>query len=310
MLFHHHLSFADSPLHWMRLHDIMNAYQLIKKQVRITGYRKVRSLTVDELLEKNIHTPLFSCNIHVPERGSLHLYETDKGPFIGEKLKREHLKPPVYESIYRDGIHDLRNFLDLAEAGFRGINIRKGIKDAGIKIPPEYVMEFCYIFGFPMIDICPAEDNYIYWGFYVNDFIQKLTDLYICYALWKALFVRDDSLQKKICPFFQTEDKMRSELQSKLMAENTICVTFGASDIPNLSYHTANLMALVKAQMAILVSKGKDYIKKGWYIDFCKDCGQPFIRKRTNSTRCPTCTGSTGKSRRYRANKKGVSNNG
>ena len=294
----------------MRLHDIMNAYQLKNKQVRKTGYRKVKKLTVDELLVTNIHTSLFSCNIYKPQPGSLHLYETEKGQLIGEKYDRDHLKNPINETHYAEDIHTLRNFLELAEAGFSGINIRKGIKNAGIKIPPDLLMEFCYIYGLPIFDFYPAEEGFFYWGFYMNDFIQKLTNLYISYALWKALYVKDHTLADKICPFFQTEEKMRSELESRLMAENTICIKFWDSDTPQLYYHTANMMGLVKAQMALLVSKGKDYIRNGWYIDYCEDCGQPYLRKRKNQPKCPTCSGSTGKSRRYRAKMKGDKKNG
>ena len=155
-------------------------------------------MTVDELLKNYLRTPRFSCNICKPVPGSLQLYETEKGLLIGEKQDRDHLKNPFNDTQYSENIDILYHFLEVAEAAFRGINIRKGIKNAGIRIQPEHLMEVCYIFGLPILDIHPAEEGCFYWGFYVDDFIQQLTDMYVCYALWKALYVGDDSLQKKI----------------------------------------------------------------------------------------------------------------
>lgn len=272
-------------------------------------------MTVDELLKTYLSTPLFTCNIYKPQPGILKQHETAKGLFIGEKydlhvLMKDNSSMPICNAThYADNIHTLHHFLLLAEAGFRGINIRKGYDKAGIRIPCEAVVQFCIIYGLPVFETY-IEGNNIYYGFFIDDFIRKLDDLYICYALWKALFINDKTLAEKICPFIQTDEQKRSELEKRLMAENTICIKFWDSNTPQLSYHTADLIGLVKAQMAVLVSKGKNYIQNGWYIDYCKDCGQPFIRKRTNATRCPTCSGSTGKSRRYRAKQKGDQNNG
>jgi hypothetical protein len=145
-------------------------------------------------------------------------------------------------------------------------------------------------------------------GFDVYRFLGRLDNLYICYALWKALQIGEYDLIKKVQKHPMDENEMQLELEKRLHADISVNVLYEDGQ-PALIYQANDLMALVEAQLAVLISEGDNYLD-GNQIAWCADCGQPFIKYRSNSTLCEKCKGNTGKSRRYRAKKKGDQNNG
>ena len=174
------------------------------------------------------------------------------------------------------------------------------------------IYEFIYTYGFPITQVFEFTEKHNgeekLLGLNVQSFLNRLDNLYICYALWKALQINDYDLIKRIQPHPLTKAEMQVELEHRLIPRINLTVLY-FDDKPVLTYQAENLISLVEAQLAILASKGADYLDGGC-IDYCADCGKPFIKLRSNSTLCDDCKGNTGKSRRYRAKKKGDQNNG
>lgn len=270
-------------------------------------------MKVDELLERSVLTPTFTCAVVKPKEGSIHILDDGKMEFCYAKGIAPYLQDDndlknylkvtgcaQFEVLETNDIKILHSFLKLAE------DARKEGKKA--VIPIRRVLDICYTYGFPMAQMPTLKDKGKLLGFSITRFLSRLDNLYVCYALWKALQIGDTDLIEQVQPHPMNANEMQLELEHRLYADISIKVLY-QDDQPALIYQADNLMALVEAQLAVLISKGANYLDGGC-ITYCADCGQPFIKYRSNSTLCEKCKGNTGKSRRYRAKKKGDQNNG
>lgn len=266
------------------------------------------NLKVDDLLENYVRTPKFTCAVMKPTAGSLRYLDDGNGGYVYAKgnapyMQQDQLDINQYikatgcaqfEALETEDIKILQAFLRLAEEA--------QLKDGKRHIDPRSVFNLCYRYGFPKVQMDEVPEKGLLMGFTVNDFFKRLDNLYICYALWKALQVHEYDLIQQVWPYPLTEIQMQLELEHRLFADIVVTVLY-IDTKPVLTYQAKNLMALVEAQLAVLISKGDDYLDGG-YIDHCADCGQPFIKYRSNSTLCEKCKGNTGKSRRRRARRK------
>lgn len=273
-------------------------------------------MTVDELLEKNIITPTFTCVTVKPTADSLRILEIGDTNFLYAKGHTQYMSDATgklnmdeyttitgcaqCEIITTDNISMLMAFLRLAQSA----------RDVEGKHMIEFddLLTFCYKFGIPMYQMPYIEGKGRLIGFSMERFAERLDNLYVCYALWKALQLNQDDLLKIVQRRPMTIDRMQLEFENRLYSDIMVKVLY-KDNKPSLIYQADNPMALVEAQLAVLASTGDDYLKGG-YIANCADCGQPFFKDRRNATLCKDCKGSTGKSRRYRAKKKGAQNNG
>lgn len=275
-------------------------------------------MKVDDLLKKHIVTPEFHCVAMKPNAGSLRLldagdiqfvYAKGSSPYNQEELHTldEYLKITDCahsEIVSTKNIEMLMQYLKLAESA--------QLKDGKRHLDAHGIQDICYKYGFPIVQRLYIEDKGLLLGFSINSFIERLNNLYICYALWKALQVPDYDLIKQVWPHPLTKDEMQIEFERRLQAYITLHVVY-KNNKPLLLYDAENNMELVEAQLAVLASMGDNYLDGGC-IAFCADCGQPYTKFRSNSTLCENCKGNTGKSRRRRARrkaeKKGDQNNG
>lgn len=272
-------------------------------------------MKVDELLEKGILTPTFTCVAVKPKEGCLglldsgsiqFLYVKGAAPYTEENHQQvvKNLKEAncvEYVNTFTNDIGLLMQFLKLAESA-------KITSDGKRSISMDALCEMCCKHGLPVVQMPNVKGKGILLGFNLQDFADRLDNLYICYALWKAIQVDEYDLIKQIWPQQMSKDKMQIEFERRLLADITISVVYKDNQ-PILMYQAQNIMELVEAQLAVLASKGDDYLDGGC-IAYCADCGQPYIKRRSNSTLCDDCKGNTGKSRRYRSKKKGAKNNG
>lgn len=269
-------------------------------------------MTVDELLVKSILTPVFICRpVFMPKANSLQMLENEKGTFIYAQctppyhqtghfdlagyMKAAELKQVSYRT---DNIKYLYQYLQLAEAGF---------KDGQLSIPPDLIQQLCYIYGFPIFEFLETQEKGLLIGFYTKDFLRRLNDLYTCFALWKALYIEDYELIRKIQPKLPAKEYQET-LEIKLGAAVRIEIAHQDGQ-PQLIYTAASLMELVKAQLAVLASKGINYLEGG-HIAYCANCGQPFLKMRKNRTMCDECQSGAVKQKRHRTKMKGVKSNG
>lgn len=272
-------------------------------------------MKVDELLEKGILTPNFACVAVKPNEGCLGLLDSGSRQLFyvkgaapidqaDDQQVIQHLYDAncvKYENTSTNSIGLLIQFLKLAESaritddGKRSINMNN-------------VYGMCFRNGLPIVQTFTVQGKGRLLGFDLQHFANRLDNLYICYALWKAIQVDEFDLIKQIWPQPMSKDKMQIEFERRLLADITISVVYKDNQ-PILLYQAQDIMELVEAQLAVLASKGDDYLDGGC-IAYCADCGQPYIKRRSNSTLCEGCKGNTGKSRRYRAKKKGDQNNG
>ena len=274
-------------------------------------------MKVDELLEKSILTPRFTCtalkpkaeNLNKVSHGSLDfIFAEVKAPYTQQNFDLEsYMKTTdslTTEILETDNIKMLIAFLKFAE----GAKSQDGQHTFLMKD----IYDFIYAHGFPVTQVFEFTEEKAghekLLGLDLNSFIQRLDNLYVCYALWKALQINDYDLIQRIQPRPLTKEEMQLKLEHRLIPRINITVLYYDGK-PVLTYQADNIMALVEAQLAVLASKGDDYLDGGC-IAYCADCCQPFIKYRSNSTLCEKCKGNTGKSRRYRAKKKGDQNNG
>jgi hypothetical protein len=209
-----------------------------------------------------------------------------------------------HEAVSTNDIEMLMQYLRLAESAI--------LMDGKRHLDPHRIQDICYRYGFPIIKLLYLEGKGLLIGFDLDGFLKRLDDLYICYAIWMALQVGDYDLIKQVWPHPLTKDEMEIDLERRLQAYITLHIVYRENK-PMILYDADNIMALVESQLAVLISKGDDYLD-GACIAYCTDCGKPFIKRRSNSTLCEGCKGNTGKSRRRRARRKaemkGDQNNG
>ena len=272
-------------------------------------------LKVDELLAGSVLTPRFTCTLIIPNAGRLGIAETPVGDCLfaeGDALYMESIlaDPNDYlektncahaELLETTDIKILIEFLKLAEDA-QAVNGKHIINKS-------ILFDFVYKHGFPTTQVLQTGDEKDYLLVTnMKRFLDRLNNLYICYALWKAIQIGDYDLIKQVQPHPLTINEMQLELEHRLYSQIGVTVLYFHNK-PVLTFQAKDLMALVEAQLAVLASKGDDYLNGGC-IEYCADCGQPFIKYRSNSTLCDRCKGNTGKSRRYRAKKKGEKSNG
>ena len=270
-------------------------------------------MNVDELLENNVITPSFSCVVIKPNKDRLCLIDNGNIKFLYAKsdvsypIKKENIteylnatgcaRTDLYET---NNIKILKEFIKLAESS--------QLKDGKRIIPVGKIMNACYNLGFPFVQMPTLENKGTLLGFDLNRFVERLENLCICYAIWKAIQVNDYDLLKQIKKAPVDLNEMQLEIERRLIAVISINIIY-EKGIPTLKYHANDLMSLAEAQLAVLISKGANYLGGGC-IAYCSDCGQKFVKYRSNSTLCEKCKGNTGKSRSYRAKKKGEHKNG
>ena len=262
-------------------------------------------MKVDELLEASVLTPKFTCAVIKPNPGRLGIVETPKGDFLFAQGDEHYMKKLVdtdmreyfsvtncaySEVLETNDIKILLEFLRFAE------NVKQ--KDGKRLIEKKSLFDFVYEYGFPTTQIIETGEKESLLVSSIQRFLDRLDNLYICYAFWKAIQINDYDLINQISPRQLSINEMQLQLEHRLIPQINLTVLY-YDNKPVLTYQTKDLLSLVEAQLAVLASKGDDYLEGG-YIEYCADCGQPFIKKRSNSTLCKECKGNTGKSRRYR----------
>lgn len=266
-------------------------------------------MKVDELLASHILTPQYTCTVIKPNPGSLVVQDVQGKELMYAEVKKPYLQWPdnlddylrVTESghtefIETNDIKMLINCLRFAEkAQGKDGQYNFGMKD---------IKEFVYTYGFPITHIgagINGTDEHLLL-FDVQEFLNRLDNLYVCYGVWKALQLNDYDLLKQVQPYELNKHDMHYALSHRIRAQINLTL-FYINDKPVLKYQTKNLISLVEAQLAALASKGDNYLDGGC-IAYCADCGEPYIKYRSNATLCEKCKGNTGKSRRYRAKMK------
>lgn len=274
-------------------------------------------MKVDELLEKSILTPRYTCSVFKPKADNLNILSYEALDFIYAEVKAPYTLPvfqfepylKITDSLDSDvletnNIQMLIAFLRFAESAKSHAGQHQ--------FQMQSILDFIYAYGFPVTQVIEfteknnGEEKLL--GLNVSSFLNRLDNLYVCYALWKALQINDHDLIKRIQPHPLTKAEMQVALEHRLIPRINLTVLY-FDDKPVLTYQAKDMMSLVEAQLAVLASKGDDYLDGGC-IAYCADCGQPYIKRRSNSTLCEGCKGNTGKSRRYRTKKKGAQNNG
>ena len=263
-------------------------------------------MKVDELLASHILTPQYTCTVIKPNPGSLIVQTVQGKELMYAEVEKPYLKwisdmddylrvtnSGHTEYIETNDIKMLINFLQFAEKA-EGANGQYtfGMND---------IKEFVYTYGFPITNIAARindTDEHLL-VFNVQDFLNRLDNLYVCYGVWKALQLNDYDLLRQVQPFPLNKNDMHYAISHRLIPQINLTV-FYINDKPVLKYQAKNLISLVEAQLAVLASKGDNYLDGGC-IAYCADCGEPYIKYRSNATLCERCKGNTGKSRRYRA---------
>lgn len=312
----------------------MTVDELLEKNVRTPSFTTHRYIPN----EGKLKTKVFSYSFHGEECEADYIYSpTDPSWTPATAIKKgEKFAPDAYrfmpdsyakaaglrfEAYQTNNISLLKETIKLAE---KYVNTDNPDNEEGIyfniDIPQDALYRFIYTYGFPTdkgindenINVVKKTDEWKNMGHnegvFVGDINWELSNILFIYALWKALFINDHSLLRKLNPTVTDRETMIELLIEFCCGSLKIRIEFD-SDKPQLVYHANNLFELMKAQLAVLVSKGDDYLEGGC-IAYCMDCGQPFIQYRKNSTLCADCKTGAAKQRRHRIKMKGAVNNG
>ena len=267
-------------------------------------------MTLDDLLVENVITPTLT---YV----EFHPYEINYAEdlrFIFADIKGEE---------YRKKPFDIIECIDMTKCGTRktiqtnDISILNMLIKFAESIPVhngkrsiqlDQILSMCAKYGFPITCKGYSEQYGYVLGMFIDQFAQRLDQLYLTYAVWKALQLGDKSTISQVWPHPFSDEEMK-ELLMKYNDHQMRLTLVYKNGKPVVLYQVDDLFTLAEAQLLFLIGKGDDYIK-GACIAYCSDCGQPYLKTRKNATLCQRCKGSTGKSRRYRAKKKGENDNG
>ena len=265
-------------------------------------------MEIDKILQDNILTPKMSC--HIVKANAYQCDCTDMGSFVYAVLKdyptdsRNFFNGGLlgYTSLFADEIEVCRkDYNDLGNL-MSFLKFAEGALTNDRTFTVDEILRYVKKNGFPFTQIAETNIGYVL-GFSVDEFLNRIDDLYIRYAVWQALQIEDDSLIKCVKNYAKMSSKQMQEFISRKSNTIThICIEY-IDNAPSLRYEVENKLALAEAQLSYLISRGNNYLQ-GATIAFCADCGSPYVKYRKNSTLCDCCKGNTGKSRRYRAKKK------
>ena len=267
-------------------------------------------MTVDQLLAENVITPTLTyVEFHPYEMVYFENHDLICADIKGEEYRKkpfdiieciETTKCGTLKTIQTNNISILIMLIRLAES--------IPVEDGKRKISLKSIRSICEKYGFPITNKMYTEEYGYIIGTFTNQFAERLDQLYLNYAMWKAVQLEDLSTITQVWPRPLSEAEMKELLKKYNDHHMRLALTY-KDDQPMILYQVDDLFTLAEAQLLFLIGMGANDMG-GAKIARCKYCGDNYVKTRKNAFLCDRCKGNTEKVRRYRAKKKGDQNNG
>lgn len=154
------------------------------------------------------------------------------------------------------------------------------------------IIQWCNEYGMPMEErdgTLSISANSIWMkyrkvGFHVGTFINRLNDIYICYLLWRKLYLHDTSSENYYVANHVSSENCLEFLTVRMLTLDVRFTPDFSITPPSFQMTCPDLVEVAKAQMYFECMSTDSFS-----IGICSVCGASFVKTRKNNMLCEKC---------------------